>query len=93
MICARTRFIWLRPVWNTTPAEYAWALGVVILDSGVVPLDLLSDGESSFREAVVLELLGLLNSRQGFSMACPARVACSGGTGASEDAPRYRAER
>ena len=68
-ICAYTKFVWVRPIRGKRPRDCAVALFGVICDSGVVPVKLLSDRESSFREKVVLELVALLNARMGFSMA------------------------
>ena len=68
-ICAYTKFVWARPIWGKTAADCATALFAVICDSGVIPLTILSDREKSFREKVILELIALVNSRVGYSMA------------------------
>ncbi len=68
-ICLYTKLVWLRAVWDKTPRSCAYALFSVVCDSGVCPLGIYSDRDSGFREAVVLEFTGLMNVKQGFSMA------------------------
>lgn len=69
LICKYTRFPYLRTIFGKLPTDAAQALFTIILDIGIVPLKVLSDRDSSFREKTVLELCGLINSRQGFSQA------------------------
>lgn len=69
LICKYTRFPYLRTLYGKTSTDAAQALFVITLDIGITPLKVLSDRDPAFREKTVLELCGLMNSRQGFSQA------------------------
>ena len=68
-ICVTTKLTWFRPIWGRSANDAAWGLFATVMDSGVVPLKILSDGDSAFRSEIVLEFTTLMGIRQGFSLA------------------------
>lgn len=70
-ICIATELVWFRPILGKTEWDAGWALYAIVMNSAVVPIEILSDRDGAFRSKMIREFTALMGIKQGFSLAWP----------------------